>query len=230
MEIFNNIWTALSTPNEGLVNIILIICSIFETIIVMYLFIYILNIKASKRQKIIYIILSVLEGAITNNLLPSPINNIVNFIILFIIIYFVFKQSILRTLLAVFLPIIIFALISTLILNPFIKLNHIDYNLTETVPIYRLECLFIIYCSATLVLLLIKNKNIYLNILDEFDKKTKLTLIFTLILAIFVLCIQLFIAAFYTNELPVIVIEILVEFKDASIVRTPSTKDLLSIV
>ena len=54
-------------------------------------------------------------------------------------------------------------------------------------------------------MLKIKNKNIYLNILDEFDKKTKLTLIFTLILAIFVLCIQLFIAAFYTNELPVII-------------------------
>lgn len=40
MEIFNNIWTALSTPNEGLVNILLIICSIFESIIIMYLFIY----------------------------------------------------------------------------------------------------------------------------------------------------------------------------------------------
>ena len=205
MEIFNNIWTALSTPNEGLVNILLIICSIFESIIIMYLFIYILNIKANKKQKILYVTLSVIEGTLTNNLLPSPINNIVNFIILFIIIYFVFKQNILKTLLAVFLPIIIFALVSSLILNPFIKLNHIDYNLTETVPIYRLECLFIIYCSATLVLLLIKNKNIYLNILDEFDKKTKLTLIFTLILAIFVLCIQLFIAAFYTNELPVII-------------------------
>ena len=83
MEIFNNIWTALSTPNEGLVNILLIICSIFESIIIMYLFIYILNIKANKKQKILYVTLSVIEGTLTNNLLPSPINNIVNFIILF---------------------------------------------------------------------------------------------------------------------------------------------------
>ena len=205
MEIFNNIWTALSTPNEGLVNILLIICSIFESIIIMYLFIYILNIKANKKQKILYVTLSVIEGTLTNNLLPSPINNIVNFIILFIIIYFVFKQNILKTLLAVFLPIIIFALVSSLILNPFIKINNIDYNATITVPLYRLEYLLIVYCVTSLIILLIKNRNIYLNILDEFDKKTKMTLVITFILGAFVLCTQLFITAFYTNELPIII-------------------------
>ena len=57
MEIFNNIWTALSTPNEGLVNILLIPCAFIENVLIMYLFLYILNIKANRKQKIIYVIL-----------------------------------------------------------------------------------------------------------------------------------------------------------------------------
>ena len=177
MEIFNNIWTALSTPNEGLVNILLIICSIFESIIIMYLFIYILNIKANKKQKILYVTLSVIEGTLTNNLLPSPINNIVNFIILFIIIYFVFKQNILKTLLAVFLPIIIFALVSSLILNPFIKINNIDYNATITVPLYRLEYLLIVYCVTSLIILLI---SLFLYLLKPYPKELLLFLMLLL--------------------------------------------------
>lgn len=205
MEIFNNIWTALSTPNELMMNLLLIPFSFIESTIIMYLFLYILNIKADKRQKILYVILSSITGLITNNFIPAPFYTIINYITLLIIVHFIFKQNILKTFLAVFIPIIIFALISTLVLNPFIKLNNIDYNATATIPIYRLECILIIYCTALLVLLLIKNKNIYLNILDEFDKKTKLTLLFTLILGIFVLCTQLFITAFYTNELPVII-------------------------
>jgi two-component system sensor histidine kinase AgrC len=53
--------------------------------------------------------------------------------------------------------------------------------------------------------LFIKNKNIYLNILDEFDKKTKIILISSIILGLIVLIIQVIIMAFYTNELPIII-------------------------
>ena len=117
MEIFNNIWTALSTPNEGLVNILLIPCAFIENVLIMYLFLYILNIKANRKQKIIYVILSSICTLITNNFISSPFNTIINYVILFIIIYFVFKQNILKTTLAVFLPLIVFALLSSLLLN-----------------------------------------------------------------------------------------------------------------
>ena len=49
---------------------------------------------------------------------------------------------------------------------------------------------------------IIKNKNIYLNILDEFDKSTKFSLIITFLLGIIVLCLQLVISLNYTDTLP----------------------------
>lgn len=203
MEIFNNIWTALSTPNEMMMNLLLIPFSFIESTIIMYLFLYILNIKADKRQKILYVILSSIEGLITNNFIPSPFNTIINYIILLIIVYFIFKQNILKTFLSVFIPIIVFALISSLLLNPFIKINNISYNETISIPIYRMEYLFITYLIVSAILLIIKNKNIYLNILDEFDKKTKLILSLTFVLAILVLCVQFIITFYYTDILPI---------------------------
>ena len=60
----------------------------------MYLFLYILNIKADKKQKFLYVILASIEGLITNNFIPSPFNTIINYIILLLIVYFIFKQNI----------------------------------------------------------------------------------------------------------------------------------------
>lgn len=205
MEIFNNIWTALSTPNEGLIKLLCIPLTFIESILVMNLFMYILNIKATKNKKIIYIILSSITSLITTNFIVSPFNTIANYLILFFIIYFIFKPNIIKTILAILIPTIVFALISSLLLNPFIKINNIDYNATLTIPVYRLEYLFIVYIIILSLLLIIKNKNIYLNVLDEFDTKTKLTLIFTFILGLFVLCVNLFVTAYYTNELPIII-------------------------
>ena len=56
MEIFNNIWTALSTPNEGLVNIFSIPCTFIEIALGMLLFTFMLKIKSNRKQKVIYYI------------------------------------------------------------------------------------------------------------------------------------------------------------------------------
>ena len=55
MEVLNNIWTAISTPNERLLNLFSIPFTIIEAILIMSLYISLLNIKASKKQKFIYI-------------------------------------------------------------------------------------------------------------------------------------------------------------------------------
>ena len=57
MEILQNIWTALTTPNEGLINILLIPLSFLELTLNMLLFTTILNIEATKKQKYIYVII-----------------------------------------------------------------------------------------------------------------------------------------------------------------------------
>ena len=51
MEIFQTIWTALTTPNELLAKIMLIPLAFLEAFVSMLFFTTVLNIQTSKKQK-----------------------------------------------------------------------------------------------------------------------------------------------------------------------------------
>ena len=205
MELLNNIWNALSTPNETLINIIFIPMSFLEIYLMMVLFLLILRIKSTFRQKAIYVILASVISLLTNHFIPSPFNVFINYILLFIIIYFLFKQSYLKTLIAVVCPSLIFGLIGILILNPYLNLLNINYEQSETIPIYRILHMFIVYVCAFIIILILKYKDIGLSQLDEIDKKNKNIIISNLILGLLTLCIQLSIAFYYTDTLPLLI-------------------------
>ncbi len=205
MEFLNNIWTAISTPNEGLINILAVPLTLIENILAMYLFTYLLNIKATKKQKLLYILLSYSCSIITLNFIPAPYNWFANYIILFIGILIIFKLSIIKSLIALISPIITFSLVVLFALNPITKISHLDYAIAQTIPIYRISFLLFTYFLIFLIILIIKNKNLYFNILDEFDKKTKIILAVSLLLGIVALSTQLSIIEHYTNELPIII-------------------------
>ena len=56
MNIFQTIWNAISTPNETLINISGLFLCFIEVYVNMCLFTTLLNINASKRNKIIYVV------------------------------------------------------------------------------------------------------------------------------------------------------------------------------
>lgn len=205
MEIWNDIWNAISTPNEGLLNILCIPLSILELFFGLLLFSSILDIKVTSKQKLLYVFLASLESIITFNFIPSPYNAFINYMFLYITIYFLFKIGILKSLLAIIIPAMFFVLIGSLTLNPFVKITQLDFNLAKSIPIYRIPYATINYLIMFLIVLFVKNKNIYLKVLDEFDKKTKLILIISLILGLSVLALQTLIITYYTNELPIII-------------------------
>lgn len=205
MEILNNIWTAISTPNEELVNILLIPFGFLEVYLSLLLFSSILNIKASSKKKIFYVIFASISSLITLNFIPSPYNTIINYFILLIIIYFTFRMGILKSLISIIIPTMVMVLVGTLTINPFVKLTNLEQDMALIIPILRMSYSLINYIILFLIGIFIKNKNIYLNILDEFDKKTKLILIACILLGLLVLVIQILIMAYYTNELPIII-------------------------
>lgn len=205
MEILNNIWTAISTPNEELLNYIAIPFMFVETTMIMYLFIYLLNIKSNKLQRILFISLASLAGIISLLFIPSPYNSFVNYIVMLALVYFIFKVGLLKSLLAVIIPSMITVLIGTLTLNPFVKMTTLSFDTVLFIPIYRAIYSLINYFILLLIILFVKNKNIYLKILEEFDKKTKFILICSIILGLFVLGLQIYITTFYTDNLPIII-------------------------
>ena len=55
MEILNNLWMAISTPNEVLLNLLLIPAGIIENFLIMTLFTTLINLNTTKKKKILYV-------------------------------------------------------------------------------------------------------------------------------------------------------------------------------
>lgn len=207
MELLNNIWNTLSTPNEGIIALIMGLASIVESILSLFLFTTLLNIKSSRLQKALYIALASFIGIIAMEFIPSPFNTLINISFGFFIIYFIFKQNILKTFIAVLTPIIIFGLTGSLILNPYLAIFNLTYQQAEIIPIFRLLYLLIMYIIVIIILVLVKQSKSYvkLAILDTLDKKSKLIIIGNLILGLFTIIIQAIISTYYIDILPFVI-------------------------
>lgn len=202
MEILNNIWHILTTENELVMNIILFIAVFIENFLAFKFFTILLNLSYSKKQTYCYIILSSLCSFITNLFIPSPFNVLFNYVLIFVIIFNIFKLNILKTLAAIIFPQLLFALISTLIISPYLKILNITSNALNSIPIYRILYLTISYILAFIIVTIIKLKSINIKFLGELDKKSKRIFYLNIILGFFTICVQGVLIYYYINILP----------------------------
>lgn len=206
MELLNNIWTALTTPNETLMNIILMPNSIIESLLIFVIFTTILQLKYTSKQFYKYIISCCIINFMNIYILPSPLNILFTYITLCIVIRFDFKISFFKSLLATILPSILFALVGSLIMNPYLTLFKISYDDSETIPLYRILYLFLIYSIILVITLLLKLKKYTIDLPNfTIDKKSKKIILFNLLIAFATLCIQLVINFYYIDTLPIII-------------------------
>ena len=80
MEMLNNIWTVLSTENEILIKILSIFLLLIEMPLIMQFFLTLLNISATKKQKIIYLSITIPIGLLCIFIIPKPYSNILTLI------------------------------------------------------------------------------------------------------------------------------------------------------
>ena len=206
MELLNNLWNALTTPNETLINIILLPSGIIEAILTLMVFTTVLNLKSNFKQNLTYVTICTIVSLINIYFIPSPFNTFINYICMFIVITLTFKISLLQSLFATILPPIVFALVGTLILNPYFTLFDISYEQSATIPLYRIIYLLIMYFIVFSIVLLLQIKNIRLDHSKfNVDSKSKNVLIFNLIVGFLALAIQSIITIYYTDTLPIII-------------------------
>lgn len=205
MEVLNNIWVAISTPNEGIINILMTLATFVEAILIMVLFTSLLNIKPSRKQTITYISILIITSLISMYLLPNPFNVFSNYIVMFLIVKFIFKLSNLKSFLGVILSSLIFALIGILISNPYITILNISSTEMSSIPIYRIGYLLLIYLLLIIISFTIKYKNLSIEIIEDLDTKNKCIIISNLAFGLATLLIQAIITFYYTDKLPVII-------------------------
>ncbi len=205
MEILNNLWLAISTPNEGLINILLIPMIFVEAFIIMSLFICIANIKTSNINKFIYTFLASCISILSNSFMPTPFNVFINYITSIVLVCVIFKKSFFKALVSYAIALIIFNLVGILLLNPYLTLLHIDTNKLNTIPIYRFLYIFIVYIFVIIGIFLSKHRNIKLEFLDDIDKRNKLIIISNLFFGIVAIIIQSIILFYYVDKLPIFI-------------------------
>ena len=205
MEILNSVWTALSTENEGLIKIVSIPLFFIEIPLIMYMFIYTLDIHTNKKQRIVYIGLSIITGIICSFVIPTPFNVIINYGMMFLLIFIIFKLTILKSFIAMIIPSIAFALINVLISNPFLLLLNITQEQLIVIPIYKYLYSLCSYFFILIIDLILKNRKVALNIIDELDNKNKLIIFTNLILGLLSIISQLIICYYYLNILPLVI-------------------------
>ena len=203
MDILNNIWIAISTPNEGLINIICIFLLFIESPLTFHLISTFFRFTYTKKQKYIYIFLAAFITILSKFVLPTPFNIILNYIANILIIYFIFRLNFIKTFLASIFPSIVFTLLENIIFNPYLTLLKITFAEATTIPIYRIPFALIIYFVVWLLTKFFKLKSFKINILENFDKRDKTILIFNFIFGLFNIIMQILLTVSFIDILPI---------------------------
>ena len=206
MEILNNIWVALTTENTTIINIMLVLFLFIEMPLTMELFLTILNITATKKQKLIYLALTIPIGIVCVFLISKPYSNIITLISAPIIIMCVFKISFLKSLVAEFIPIVFISILEMIFARLFLIIFNMEYSVCANIPLFRFVITLSIYFILFLIYKLMKHLHFNINILDTINKKNKIILLSNTLIAIVAIFIQMYLIVFYYNSLPTFII------------------------
>ena len=206
MEIFQTIWTALSTPNQLLVDILGIPFTFVEIYLYSLLFTTILNITYTKKQQLLYVVLFSFTTLIINSFVPKIYTSFVLIIICPIYIICIFKTNILKAIIAEFLPLLITVILELIISKIYSLFVDISYESAAIIPIYREGIVLTTYVCIYIIYNFAKYFKFRIFMLDSIDKKTKNLLILNSLLGCISIASQFYIMGYYNGILPLFII------------------------
>lgn len=201
MEILQTLVTALTTPNEGLINFVSIPFTLLELIVTMLFFTTILNITATKKQKIIFVAIALSISIVNKYITFNPLKTFIQLFSTPILIILCFKTSILKSIIAELVPLVIIMSFEAILIRIYTIVFNIAYPDITTVPVYRLSITLIIYTIFYILYKLSKYFKFNISILDSMNKSITIASILGLI-AIF---IQMCLVNFCNDSLPIII-------------------------
>ena len=204
MNTLQTIWSALTTPNTTLTNILGIPLMFLDLTVCMLFFSTILNIQSTKRQKIIYVIVLGIMANIYSFIIPPSYKIFFNMIVWPIMIFFVLKASLIKSILSVIITLIVTSILESIIINIFLVFG-IDSQLLVQIPLYRIISVLLIYLVLYLLTLVIKYFKVNISIIDNLTLKNKILLGISLLLILLVLCLQFYLIIFHSSSMPLLV-------------------------
>lgn len=205
MELINNIWIALNTPNELNTMIFTLPLAFVEFFLFMKIFLVVLEITPSNKKQFLYTFLATVTSIISKLIIPSAYNIFLNYILLFIIAKIVFHISAFKALIGTLFSFIISGIVSALVLNPFLTLLNISSEALAKTPIYAIEYSLLIYTFIFLIICILKYSNFKITLFNDINSKNKKIIILNFIFATIALSIQTFILVYYIDNIPIFI-------------------------
>ena len=205
MELINNIWIALTTPNVVNTMLFSLPLVFIEFYLFMKFFLVFLDIKSSKKQEFLYTILASTISILSKLFVPAPYNVFLNYLLLFLAAKIVFNITILKALIGTVISFATCSIISTLILNPFLTLLHISSETLSTTPIYTITYSLTLYIFDFIIICILKYTNFKITLFNDINLKNKKIITLNFIFAIITLTIQGFIEGYYIDNIPIFI-------------------------
>lgn len=202
MQIFQTIWTAMTTQNEIALSIIFFLLSFVETSVSMLLFTTIFDMKSSRKSKIIYVFLVAIVGSIIRIFVPDPYGSFLNILVVICCIKFIFKTTILKALLSEFIMIALSIVLELFMLKFYQTVLNLPYDNVMTIPLYR--ALFTLSICLCIYILYRIIRYFKFNIkLENMTRKNRILFIINTLLGILAIATQIYLMAFYSDKMPI---------------------------
>lgn len=200
MQFLNNIFS-----NINIINFIYLLSTLLEIHLIITLLLLLFNIKSTQKQRITYIICTLIISESSSNILPSPFNVIINYICMILTIKIIFKINLIKSCSSLVVTAFIFGVLNTLIQHPYLTICNISFNTFLSTPKYRIPYLIIFYSVSSVIIIFIKKYhaiNLKIDLLDNLDKSTKNMLLFNIFHGLLLLIVQLIITDYYIDIVP----------------------------
>ena len=206
MEIFQTIWTSLTTENESLTNLVIIPLYFIEAYVSMLLFTTVLNIKYTNKQRNLYLLVVGISGIIFKLFVPTPYTTYLNVISITLSIIFILKVNFFKAIFALFIPLLATAILESIIARLYYIIFDVDYIIGMNIPLQRLIGTLFMYFILYCLYLLIKYFKLNIPKIEILDKKKKILLVINTIFGIVLICTQIYTVTFYVTSIPLFVI------------------------
>lgn len=202
MQIFQTIWTAMTTQNEIALSIIFFLLSFVETSVNMLLFTTIFDMKSSRKSKIIYVFLVAIVGSIIRIFVPDPYGSFLNILVVICCIKFIFKTTILKALLSEFIMIALSIVLELFMLKFYQTVLNLPYDNVMTIPLYRALFTLSIYLCIYILYRIIRYFKFNIK-LENMTRKNRILFIINTLLGILAIATQIYLMAFYSDKMPI---------------------------
>lgn len=202
MELLQTIWNALTNENEVLMNIISVPMTFIEISLTFLLFTNVLNISFTKKQAILYIVLSSSIGLILPYIIPSPFYTFINLIILPMLVYLILKTNFIKAISAEIIIFGVLFLCGILLITIYTSISGLPAIVISKIPIHKFNYSLLLYFVLFIIYKILKKHNIHFTLLDKFEYQNLNALALNFIVGIVVIAMQSYISFIYIDYLP----------------------------